>query len=114
MKVNILAAMITVGVLALPLAASANSVLNESDSPFVLREGPHGHAAIGEEVWAFVAPRSGSTTRAQVVAELREAQRLGLVSVGGEGDIPTATPQQRQMIALAGLRAQNASPVAMR
>jgi hypothetical protein len=45
---------------------------------------------------------SGSTvTRAQVKAELREATRLGLVTVG-EGDIPVATAEQERLIAKAG------------
>jgi len=43
-------------------------------------------------------------SRAQVVAELREAQRLGLIPEG-EGDVPSATPEQAQMIADAGRRA---------
>lgn len=50
-------------------------------------------------------PTADSTvSRAAVVAELREAQRLSLVSVG-EGDIPVATAEQEQMIFAAGRRA---------
>lgn len=60
-------------------AASASA-----NGPFSLGEGPY--PPVGEEVWRFVAPRStaSSTTRAQVVAELREAQRLGQISIGEE------------------------------
>lgn len=47
-------------------------------------------------------------SRAEVVAELREAQRLGLVTVGGEGDVPQATPEQEKRIFLAGERARAA------
>ena len=42
--------------------------------------------------------------RARVVAELREAQRLGLITVGDE-DIPQPTAEQNRMIAEAGNRA---------
>lgn len=47
---------------------------------------------------------SSSVTRAQVQAELREATRLGLVSIG-EGDAPIASAEQEQLIAQAGQRA---------
>jgi hypothetical protein len=43
---------------------------------------------------------SDSTSRAQVVAEMREATRLGLIPAG-EGDIPVATAEQEQLIAAA-------------
>ena len=42
-----------------------------------------------------------STSRAVVLAELREAQRLGLTSFG-EGDPPIATAEQERLIAKAG------------
>lgn len=42
-------------------------------------------------------------SRAQVKAELREAQRLGLMGCGDNGCV--ATPEQNQMIANAGRRA---------
>jgi hypothetical protein len=44
---------------------------------------------------------SASPSRAEVKAELREATRLGLVSIG-EGDVPVATAEQESMIAKAG------------
>lgn len=44
---------------------------------------------------------NSSVTREQVQAELREATRLGLVSIG-EGDAPIATAKQEQLIAQAG------------
>jgi hypothetical protein len=43
---------------------------------------------------------SDSTSRAQVVAEMREATRRGLIPAG-EGDIPVATAEQEQLIAAA-------------
>lgn len=47
---------------------------------------------------------AAAKSRAQVIAELREAQRLGLLNVG-EGDAPVATPEQERLIADAGRRA---------
>jgi len=54
------------------------------------------------EAGYFVA-QSPSTTRsrAEVLAELREATRLGLISVG-ESDPPIATAEQERLIAKAG------------
>ena len=43
-------------------------------------------------------------SRAEVVAELREAQRLGLVTTGEE-DVRTPTAREAQLIADAGRRA---------
>lgn len=43
-------------------------------------------------------------SRAEVVAELREAQRLGLLTTGEE-DVRIASPRQEKMIADAGRRA---------
>jgi hypothetical protein len=48
-----------------------------------------------------VAEAQPSRSRAEVLAELHEATRLGLVSVG-EGDVPVATAEQEQLIAKAG------------
>jgi len=42
-----------------------------------------------------------TVSRAQVVAELREAQRLGLITVGEE-DAPVPTAEQSRLIAKAG------------
>lgn len=44
-------------------------------------------------------------TRAQVVAETREAARLGLLNVGEAGTV-NATPEQLRQIEQAGLRAR--------
>jgi Domain of unknown function (DUF4148) len=72
-------------------------------------------ASVGEEVWRLVdAPKASATTRIQVRAELREAQRLGLVNVGGEGDIKVATAEQQRLITLAGVRAIEQAAIAMR
>ena len=51
------------------------------------------------------APAAASTlTRAQVVAESREALRLGATDAN-EADVRVATPAQQQLIRAAGLRA---------
>jgi hypothetical protein len=50
-------------------------------------------------------------SRYQVVAELRERERLGLVTIG-EGDAPEATEAQLRQIALAGQRAAATSVAA--
>jgi hypothetical protein len=47
-------------------------------------------------------PESGSTSRAQVIAEMRDAQRLGLMNVG-EGDVPS---DPRHQVAVTKTRAQ--------
>ena len=55
---------------------------------------------------ASPAPVPGSElTRTQVVAELREAQRLGLVGVSNEGQYRIATQAEQESIRAAGLRA---------
>ena len=56
-------------------------------------------------------PAAVGISRAQVVAELREAERLGLITVG-EGDVPQATEEQLRQIAQAGQRAVTANAVA--
>jgi hypothetical protein len=48
-----------------------------------------------------VAENPSTRSRAEVRAELREAQRLGLISVG-EGDLPFATAEQERLISKAG------------
>lgn len=55
----------------------------------------------GERGYVFAQDSSSDRSRAQVVAELREAQELGLISVG-EGDAPIATAEQEALIAKAG------------
>jgi hypothetical protein len=59
-----------------------------------------GESDLGERGYVF-APDSSSRSRAEVVAELREAQKLGLISVG-ESDAPIATAEQEALIAKAG------------
>ena len=54
-----------------------------------------------------------TVSRARVVGELKEAQRLGLITVGEES-IPSLTPEQIRMIALAGDEAERGAPVAAR
>jgi hypothetical protein len=55
----------------------------------------------GERGYVVAESPSASPSRAEVKAELREATRLGLVSIG-EGDVPVATAEQESMIAKAG------------
>jgi len=55
----------------------------------------------GERGYVVAESPSLSPSRAEVQAELREATRLGLVSIG-EGDVPVATAEQERMIAKAG------------
>ena len=70
-----------------------------------------GLPSIGEAGDPFVEPAGPGKSRAQVIAELEAASRLGLVSVG-EGDLKFATPEQEQQIADAGQRAAEAVFVA--
>jgi hypothetical protein len=51
-----------------------------------------------------------TVSRARVVSELKEAQRLGLITVGEES-IPTLTEEQSRRIALAGDEADKGAPV---
>jgi hypothetical protein len=51
-----------------------------------------------------------TVSRARVVGELKEAQRLGLITVGEES-IPTLTEEQSRRIALAGDEADKGAPV---
>ena len=92
-------------------AASAST--SDPYDPFSLGEGRY--PSVGEGVWRFVTPaKAPSNTRARVVAELREAQRLGLVNAGGEGNIPVATAEQQRQITLAGERAAGQPTIAAR
>jgi hypothetical protein len=65
------------------------------------------------EAGLMPAPFVATKTRTQVVAELRAAQRLGLVG-HGEAGAPSATPEQLRMIAGAGLRARGDTAVAQK
>lgn len=56
--------------------------------------------SVGEEGFASAGNGPGRS-RAEVVAELREAERLGLLS-NGEGDVKFATAAQNEQIAQAG------------
>jgi hypothetical protein len=51
-----------------------------------------------------------TTSRARVLGELREAQRLGLITVGEE-DVPSFTDEQNRQIALAGDAAASGAPI---
>lgn len=67
-----------------------------------LRAREAGHTAMGERSYV-VASTGPALTRTQVVAELHEAIRLGLISVGEHSVIPTA--MQLDSIRQAGLKA---------
>jgi len=60
-----------------------------------------GDVNTGERGYVFVQDSSPSRSSAEVQAELRTAQRLGLISIG-EGDAPVATAEQEALIAKAG------------
>jgi hypothetical protein len=60
-----------------------------------------GESNVGERGYVFAQDSSPERSRAEVVAELREAQKLGLISVG-ESDAPIATAEQEALIAKAG------------
>lgn len=61
------------------------------------------------DIVSFKVPAGFEKTRAQVVAELGEAQRLGLVNVA-DGEYPViATAQQAELVRQAGLRAIGSS-----
>jgi Domain of unknown function (DUF4148) len=60
-----------------------------------------GDSNFGERGYVAAQNSSTSRSRAEVLAELHEAQRLGLVTFG-EGDIPIATAEQEHLIAKAG------------
>lgn len=60
---------------------------------------------------ASAAPQAASMlSRAQVMAEAREAMRLGVIGVN-EGTVRAATPAQLEQIRAAGLRALDAGTV---
>ena len=95
------------------LTSAAAAATSDPYDPFSLGNGPYPSA--GQEVWRFVTPaRAPANTRARVVAELREAQHLGLVNAGGEGNIPVATAEQQRRIILAGERATGQPTMAAR
>jgi hypothetical protein len=60
-----------------------------------------GESNFGERGYVAAKGPESSRSRAEVLAELREAQRLGLISVG-EGNAPIATAEQERLIAKAG------------
>jgi Domain of unknown function (DUF4148) len=60
-----------------------------------------GDRTSGERGYVAADEASTPRSRAEVLAELREATRLGLISIG-EGDAPIATAEQEQLIAKAG------------
>jgi hypothetical protein len=60
-----------------------------------------GDRDMGEAGYVVAQSLSSPRSRAEVLAELREAQRLGLLSVG-ESDPPIATAEQERLIAIAG------------
>ena len=72
-----------------------------------LKSAPRAEAASYGE--ASGAPVAGSTlSRAEVIAQMHEAQRLGLIDTS-EGGVRVATPAQLEQIRAAGLRALDSS-----
>lgn len=60
--------------------------------------------ALREDMAQFALQTEAPKTRAQVIAELAEAQRLGLVSHSESNTFPT--PAQSELVRLAGLKAR--------
>jgi hypothetical protein len=92
--------------LVMGLLGAASASAGDPTDPFSLGKGSY--PAVGEEVWRFVAPQTpSSTTRAQVIGELREAQRLGQISTGedaGRFVTPPASPANTRARVVAELR----------
>jgi len=80
--------------------SSGSTVTREQVRQEMIDAYARGDRDFGERGYV-VAEAQPSRSRAEVVAELREATRLGLISVG-EGDAPVATDEQEHLIAKAG------------
>lgn len=80
--------------------SSGSTVTREQVQQEMLDAYARGDRDYGERGYV-VAENQPSRSRAEVLAELREATRLGLVSVG-ESDAPVATAEQEHLIAKAG------------
>jgi len=80
--------------------SSGSTVTREQVRQAMLDAYARGDRDFGERGYV-VAEAQPSRSRAEVQAELREATRLGLVSVG-ESDAPVATAEQENLIAKAG------------
>jgi hypothetical protein len=80
--------------------SSGSAVTREQVHQEMIDAYARGDRDFGERGYV-VAESQPSRSRAEVQAELREATRLGLISVG-ESDAPVATAEQEQLIAKAG------------
>jgi len=80
--------------------SSGSTVTREQVRQEMIDAYARGDRDFGERGYV-VAEAQPSRSRAEVQAELREATRLGLVSVG-ESDAPVATAEQEHLIAKAG------------
>ena len=80
--------------------SSGSTVTREQVRQEMIDAYARGDRDFGERGYV-VAEAQPSRSRAEVQAELREATRLGLVSVG-ESDAPVATADQEHLIAKAG------------
>ncbi len=80
--------------------SSGSSVTREQVQREMLDAYARGDRDYGER-GVVIAETQPSRSRAEVLAELREATRLGLISVG-ESDAPVATAEQEHLIAKAG------------
>jgi hypothetical protein len=79
-----------------PSAASREQVKQEMRDAYARGETTYGEQGYGNTTSA------STRSRAEVVAEMREASSLGLLSAIGEGDVPVATAEQERLIAKAG------------
>jgi hypothetical protein len=79
-----------------PSAASREQVKQEMRDAYARGEITYGEQGYGNT------PSASTRSRAEVVAEMREASSLGLLSAIGEGDVPVATAEQERLIAKAG------------
>lgn len=79
----------------------SSTVTREQVRQEMLEAYARGDRDYGERGYVPAEIASTPRSRAEVLAELREAVRLGLVSVG-EGDVPFGTAEQERLIAKAG------------
>ncbi len=82
-------------------SSSASTVTREQVIQEMREAYARGDRDYGERGYEPAKVASTPRSRAEVVAEMLEAMRLGLIP-GGEADIPVATAEQERLIAKAG------------
>lgn len=85
-----------------PLVSSKSRAEVHADAHAALRAGEIHHSDHPTRAWRNL---RSTKPREQVLAETREAARLGLLTSRGEAGLPQATPRQEEQIRVAGLRA---------